>query len=257
MGIDLLERMPAVFAHRGGWGEATQNTLRNLEDAAKVGANLEYDVRQTLDGVLVVHHNARVNGHKLLEVEWGGTEIAKTNFADLPRLASGDSIPTVREVMEMAKREGRAQLVETKVAGDEGPLLLLARELGVGPDQLFLQSYKADSIRGAKALAPEYAAGVLGNTARFMGLNPGRSSINIAKATGADFVLPRVELATDEWVDAARSEGLGVVAWSRWKDADAGRAVQLLQDPRIDGLIVNEREAAVSAAHIWRGPTAV
>jgi glycerophosphoryl diester phosphodiesterase len=255
--MSALDRMPAVFAHRGGWGTATQNTLENLTAAAEAGAHLEYDVHRTLDGVLVVHHNARIGSRTILEREFGGIAIRNTRYADLPLLPGGERIPTVREVMEMAKRTGRAQLVETKHVGDEAPLLALAKQLGVGPDQLYLQSFHATSIRNAKAIAPEYAAGVLGHTVRFSHRNPGMSSIRHARRVGADFVLPRYNMLSSAYVDAARAADLAIVPWTPWAISDAANAPQLLADPHVAAIIANERGAAVSAARTVRGPGSV
>lgn len=239
-------RLPAVFAHRGGWGAATQNTLANLDDAAKAGAHLEYDVWKTADDVLVVHHNAAVGSVTRFGREWGGTSIAKTNFADLPKLADGTAVPTARGVLELGRRHGRAQLVETKAFGYERQLLQLAEDVGVGADQLFIQSFIPDSVRAAKAVRPDVPAGLLGGRGR--GHHPGMSSIEKARAIGADYVLPQSRYVDDAYLDAAAAANLPVVAWSPWKQADAGRVRELLADPRVASVIANQREGAVAAA---------
>lgn len=253
--MGLLDHIPSVFAHRGGWGRATQNTLRNLEDAARAGAHLEYDVRRTLDGVLVVHHDARVGSRKLLNREFGGVEIAKTNYADLPALADGTVIPTAREVLELGKRFGRAQLVETKAFGYERQFLDLAADVGVGANQLYMQSFIPDSVIALKRARPDVAAGLLSGPDR--GHHPGLAGIRKAVEIRADYVLPHTKFLNDAYYAAAADAGLPIVAWSPWKQADAATAVQLLSKRRVTSLIANQREQAVSAARIWRGPNAV
>jgi glycerophosphoryl diester phosphodiesterase len=255
MGADLLERIPAVFAHRGGWGAATQNSLENLRAAAEAGAHLEYDIHKTLDGILVVHHNAAVGSVTKFGREWGGIKIAATNYADLPLLAGGERVPTAREVLELGKSMGKAQLVETKALGYERDFLDLADDVGVGHDQLFMQSFIPDSVRAVKELRSDVAAGLLGGKGR--GHNPGLKSIATAQAIGADYVLPHSSFLTKEYFAAAQAADLPIVAWSKWADSDAANSVRLLQDSRVAAIIANERDQAVGAARIWRGPNAV
>jgi glycerophosphoryl diester phosphodiesterase len=246
----LLERMPAVFAHRGGWGAATQNTLENLRAAAEVGANLEYDIHRTLDGVIVVHHDAAVGARTFLHHQFGGVEIAKTNYADLPRLAGGERIPTAREVLELGKSFGRAQLVETKALGYERQFLDLAADVGVGADQLYMQSFIPDSVRALKQARPDVAAGLLTGSGR--GHNPGLKGIETARRIGADYILPNEKFLTEEYIAATRRANLPIVAWSPWKNADAARSAQLLADPRITAIIANQRQEAVDLARQLR-----
>jgi hypothetical protein len=52
---------PVAFAHRGGAGEAPENTLEAFEIAASLGYRyLETDVHCTGDGVLVAFHDDRL-----------------------------------------------------------------------------------------------------------------------------------------------------------------------------------------------------
>ena len=237
--------IPSVFAHRGGWGSAIQNTVENLRAAADAGAHLEYDVWKTLDGVLVVHHNAAIGSTTRFGREWGGTVIAETNFADLPKLADGSTVPTLREVMQLGKDRGVAQLVETKAAGYERELLDMAEDVGVGAHQLFIQSFIPDSVRAAKAYRPNVAAGLLGGSGREH--HPGLASVRKAFEIGADYVLPQEKYVNERYLSAAELADLPIVAWSPWKQADAPRVKELLNEPRVDAVIANQRDEAVAA----------
>jgi glycerophosphoryl diester phosphodiesterase len=61
-----------VIAHRGASRLAQENTVAAFEMAAIAGADgVELDVRRTVDGVLVVHHDARVSdGRVIVETPW-------------------------------------------------------------------------------------------------------------------------------------------------------------------------------------------
>ena len=55
--------MVRVIAHRGASRARRENTVEAFEFAAELGADgIELDVRLTLDGALIVHHDARVDG---------------------------------------------------------------------------------------------------------------------------------------------------------------------------------------------------
>jgi glycerophosphoryl diester phosphodiesterase len=76
-----------VIAHRGASKLARENTVEAFELAVSVGADaVELDVRRTADGVVVVHHDARVTD---------GGVIAETRWRDLPAY-----VPTLGEALD-------------------------------------------------------------------------------------------------------------------------------------------------------------
>ena len=59
-----------VVAHRGYWDVdgSAQNSIRALEMAAEIGCyGSEFDVNITSDGVVVVNHDATINGIRIEE----------------------------------------------------------------------------------------------------------------------------------------------------------------------------------------------
>jgi glycerophosphoryl diester phosphodiesterase len=62
--------MTAVIAHRGASAHARENTIEAFELAVELGADgIELDVRRTADGMLVVHHDARLpDGRAIVEL---------------------------------------------------------------------------------------------------------------------------------------------------------------------------------------------
>src|SRR3954453_22244315 len=54
---------PLVIAHRGASAAFPENTVEAFEGASRLGADwVELDVRRTADGLLAVHHDARLGG---------------------------------------------------------------------------------------------------------------------------------------------------------------------------------------------------
>jgi glycerophosphoryl diester phosphodiesterase len=80
--------MTTIYAHRGCTLDAVENTLEAMAAAVALGCDgVELDVHRTLDGVIVVHHDATLSD---------GRAIAQLNVAELP-----DSVPTLLHVLEV------------------------------------------------------------------------------------------------------------------------------------------------------------
>jgi glycerophosphoryl diester phosphodiesterase len=76
---------PVLFAHRGGGALWPENTLVAFEESLALGILfLETDVHATRDGVLVAHHDERVD-----RTTNGSGRIGDMRYADLARLDAG------------------------------------------------------------------------------------------------------------------------------------------------------------------------
>ncbi len=91
---------PRVYGHRGVRGPVPENTMRAFARARDEGADgIELDVRPTLDGEIVVHHDPD------LRRTTGGFDsrhVADLSRAELARidLGDGERIPTLAQVLE-------------------------------------------------------------------------------------------------------------------------------------------------------------
>ena len=81
-----------IIAHRGAWKEFNlpENSIASLEKAIELKCEgAEFDVRRTLDGVLVVNHDP---------VYYGDTIQTNTYaFLNKNKLSNGESLPTLEE----------------------------------------------------------------------------------------------------------------------------------------------------------------
>ncbi|MCU0773055.1 MAG: glycerophosphodiester phosphodiesterase [Ideonella sp.] len=180
--------------HRGARGLAPESTLAGFEVALRLGVTtLEFDTVVTRDGVVIVHHDRRVNpdhtrtsGGSWLEPP--GPVIFQSDWADLRNLdvgrarpgsrtaatfprqgpADGQRIPTLEQVLEQVRALGGDAIrfnIETKlspVAPGEGPapetfarlVLDVARRHGV-LDRVTIQSFDWRTLQAVQRLAPE------------------------------------------------------------------------------------------------------
>lgn len=200
--------MTLVVAHRGASAIAPENTLEAFETAIDVGADMvEFDVRVTADGTLVVVHDA----------------LPPLAYAELPTKP-----PTLEEVVELCA--GRIALdVEIKVGGVEAQVLDVVGARFT-PGEFVVTSFLDDVVRTSKQQRPDVRAGLL--LAPDHVFAPG-------DALGADFLAPHVSL----FDEPALADADGLVVWTV---NDAERLRRCLADPRVDAVITDDPELALS-----------
>lgn len=113
-----------ITAHRGYSAQYPENTLAAFRGAIALGADcIELDVRQTADGVPVVLHDA-----SLLRTTGWDRNIGDVTYTEIRNLDdgswysshfSGERIPTLEEVLRLAKHSGVKLNVELKPDGKE------------------------------------------------------------------------------------------------------------------------------------------
>jgi len=95
----------AVIAHRGASAYLPENTLLALEGAIGMEADMaEIDVLLSRDGVPVVVHNERIHratGGRGRVAHYTLAELKRFDFGYKFRLARGERIPTLEEVLEL------------------------------------------------------------------------------------------------------------------------------------------------------------
>ena len=229
-----------VAAHRGFHDGITpyEDTIAAYRRAILLGADvLETDVRRTADGVLVLHHDATIHG----------VEIARTRFADLPLLPSGERVSTLQQLADLTATLGHARLlVETKENGFEGEVVRTLRGR-LAPDRYDLYSFDLDSVRALRELAPDARVGLI------IGLQPdwytghwpirGAEIVARARSVGADFIALTARIATNDRLQALADAGLEVAVWTVDEQLQIQR---FLADARVHTIITNAPDLAMA-----------
>lgn len=104
---------PTVFvaAHRGAWREAPENSLEAIEKAIEMGVEIvEIDVRKTLGGELILHHNP------ILFRPAGAPTLEEALLAAKDRVLINldKAFGLFDEVMEVAERTGTVEQIIIK-----------------------------------------------------------------------------------------------------------------------------------------------
>jgi glycerophosphoryl diester phosphodiesterase len=211
---------PLVIAHRGAWGLAPQNSLAAFEEAVQLGCDaVELDVRRTLDGRVVVVHDARA----------GVRPIAKLTHEQVQSRPRHRHLPALEEVLDLIA--GRIGVdVELKEDGYvEQAMAIVKRRLA--PEQYVVTSFRDSVLPTVKRTAPATRTGLLLSPHR----HPGQLRRRVAD-TKVDFVAPHARLARAGLLAWATAHELPCWIWT----VNDRRALRLLgRDPRIAAVITD------------------
>lgn len=260
----LASQTAAAFdlqGHRGARGHAPENTLAGFERALAIGVDtLELDVGVTRDGVVVIHHDRRLNPDVARGVDgtWVSAPaptIYSLSYAELARYdvgrirpgsdyarrfphqqpIDGTRIPRLSELWPIAPRVRFN--IETKLV-PEAPeetlppesfaraVIAEVRRAGVAP-RTTIQSFDFRTLAVVQREAPEI---------RTAYLTSGQRGAAVAKSVHAlqgTIWSPDYQDLDPVALAAARGFGLKVIPWTVNEPADIARMLAM----NVDGLI--------------------
>jgi glycerophosphoryl diester phosphodiesterase len=219
-------RAPLVVAHRGAWRPAPQNSLEAFEEAVQLGCDaVELDVRRTLDGRVVVVHDARS----------GIRPIAKLTHQELQGRARHRHAPALEEVLELVAGRIGVDLELKEDGYVEQAMAIVKRRLA--PEQYVVTSFRDSVLPTVKRSAPAVRTGLLLSPNRQIGRLPRRVA-----ATKVDFLAPHARLARAGVLTWAAARELPTWVWT----VNDRRALRLLsQDPRVAAVITDRPDRAL------------
>jgi glycerophosphoryl diester phosphodiesterase len=211
-----------VIAHRGAWGRATpsapaENSLEAFEAAIALGADMiELDVRRTLDGQLIVFHDARVKTVPTGSLPY---EAITTKAKSRP--------PLLADVLALT-RDRIALNLELKGPGYVEQTIELLRPFGL--EHCLVSSFLDDVVHEAKRIAPELRTGLL------VGTGYRRALTARLPAVKADCLVLHRRLATAAALAQAVEAGVPCVIWT----VNAPRALdRYLGHAAVEGVVTD------------------
>lgn len=160
------EREPLIIAHRGASVAAPENTHAAIAEAIRMGAPvIEYDVRVTSDGALLLFHDgeldkvARRKGtfEALNEAEASALDVGSWFGPDF----SGERPPTLSAAIEQCRAGGAVSLIEHKT-GPASAYIATIRESKAEGD-VIVQSFDWEFLATFREELPEVPIGALGS----------------------------------------------------------------------------------------------
>lgn len=202
-----IQAQTQVIAHRGFWKTEglAQNSIAALEKAAEENLyGSEFDVQVTLDGKLIVNHDAKFQGFV----------IAETPFKELKKikLKNGEKLPTLKKYLKAGKKQDiqlileikshKSKEVEDKMAAD---IVKMVKKMGLQKQVEYI-AFSLNICEQLAKLTPESEIAYLNGN-----LSP--AELKKKGINGIDYNQKVLE-KHPEWVEEAHRLGMKVNVWT-------------------------------------------
>ena len=220
--------MAQVMAHRGASRAERENSIAAFHRAREMGADaVELDVRRTLDGVLVVHHNPHLADGRII-----AQHLAGDLPADIPTLAAAlDACAGMWVNVEIKNDPEEPDFDATDSIANETMALLLDRGTD---DQWLISSFRLETVDRCHEIAPNI------RTAWLTVAVPD-DVVATLLAGGHSALHPWVAMLQREHVEQCHAAGLQV---NTWTCDDPQRMAELIEWG-IDGICTNVPDVAL------------
>jgi glycerophosphoryl diester phosphodiesterase len=229
---DAESPRPLICGHRGAAAVAAENTIASFDAAIERGAQwVEFDVRPTGDGALVVHHDP--------------VTAAGLHIATAARSSLDASIPSFGDVVQRCGAAGIGLDIEVKT-DDVGLsaaayVAVVERELrdhcGSYEGEIVVTSFDVEMLAGFRSANPDVRTGLLfhDRTADW--------AIGAALAAGHAAIAPWYKIVDTDVVSRAHAAGLEVMTWTVNRPEDIVR----MADAGVD-MIIGDDPAVIAAS---------
>jgi len=239
-------------AHRGDLAVAPENTLPAIRSAVEKGAAMiEFDVRRTADGVLVVLHDRSVD-----RTTDGTGNVDEMTFDEVRALDAGTwfdpafagtQIPTLEEVLEIIPRTILCN-VHLKGDADLGRDTALALKRLARLDHCFLAA-TPDQFKAARQAVPEVKICHMGRR-----VNNREGYIQAAIEAEVDFVQLHHRNGTDGLAEAvARLHEAGITV--NWFGAQEEGLIRTLAAAGVDYILTDDLDLCLRVLQEFHGET--
>jgi len=212
--MNILLAQTKVIAHRGYWtceGSA-QNSIAALKKAQELGVyGSEFDVWMTSDGVLVVNHDADIEGMRIEDTPY-------ERLKDI-RLINGEKLPLLEDYLRQGKKHKKTKLIlelkphSSKEKEDRAvaAIVKMVKKVGVKKQTEYI-SFSLNICKEFVRLLPKAEVAYLNGD-----LAP--QELKALKITGIDYNLA-VLRRNMHWIEEAKKLKMTVNVWTVNEEAD-------------------------------------
>lgn len=190
------------IGHRGAKGLEPENTIKSFKKAISLGVDaVEFDVRKTKDGKLVVFHDKKVDklteGKGLIK-DLTLTEIKKINVG-------GEEILTLTEALDFIDKKVKKIVVELKEAGFEKEVLKEIKKRKL-EDRVIVVSFLEDALKKVRKLNKKIETGLIYVSHK----NPIKAVLSL----GANYLVAFYRFVHTRDVEKAHDNDLKMIVWT-------------------------------------------
>jgi len=218
-----------VIGHRGAMGHETENSLASIQKALDLGVDmLEIDVFEIKSKEIVVFHD---NDIERLTQEKG--KIEELNLAELHelRLANGEKIPSLEEVLDLMDKKAKLN-IELKGKNTAAPVAKIVKDYienkGWKNSDFVISSFHWEALAEFRALNAEIPIGML--TGKDI-----PAAIETGKKLDAFAIHPHYKALTQENVKEMQQAGFKVFTWT----VNEPKAIANIKSLGVDGIITD------------------
>lgn len=207
-----------LVGHRGAAALEPENTLRAFKKGIECGADaVEFDVRRTKDGKLVVIHDAdvsRTTHAKGLVKDFTLEELKNLDAG------KGETILELKEALMFLKDKNIGIVLEIKEDGTEKQIAEEVKSCGMHESIITFVSFSPASVRAIKSFMPKARTGIIFS-------RPPENIIGLALGCNAEILLPKHIILNKELVQKAHRHNLLVHTWTLNGTEEIREAIEL------------------------------
>ena len=229
-------RLPQAIAHRGVRDRYPENSLPAFIAAVDAGADaVELDVHATIDGVVVVHHDAQLSRDSASPL--AGRAISALSYDELAsfELAPGVSVPTLDDTLHAVSSRAKVY-IEIKAAKIESLVANLLAKIPDAASTCAIHSFDHRIVRRFREIAPTIPAGIL------IVAYPVDAASLLSAANARD-LWQSCEFIDRDLVDSIHAADGRVIAWTCNDSAEWRR----LRELGVDGICTDRVASLVSS----------
>jgi len=231
-----------IISHRGASGYAPENTLKSFKLAVDMGSReFEFDVHQTRDGILVVHHDfdlKRTAGKAVKIADLDYSDLKKFNVAaHFKRDKVVQRIPRLEEVLDIIGPAADGLNFEVKndnnvYPGIEEKVLAFLKSKPGLFEKSMVSSFDHGTLKRFRELSPRLKLAYLGHGLSTMLLLP---ALKKARSVGAVNFHLALRIAFKLNVSRIKKAGFRVCVYTVNERKDALR----MKEIGVDGIFSN------------------
>lgn len=201
--------MSKIYGHRGACGYCVENTMPSFALARKMGADgIEFDVHQTKDGVLIVHHDFDLG--RVTRTKGAIDEMTYKDIQNVTFKHDKDHkfhIPTLNEVLAFCIQNHLEMNIEIKAGSEKYPgieenVLKTIRQSAANNQDMIVSSFDLEALTNLVDLHCEFPLGVLFDSDEFAKM------IDFAQKNALKAIHPNVDHLTPATMSLAKQAGL-------------------------------------------------